>query len=37
MEHLRELITKLQLSGIMLKQGELLCRHTSFQIGGPWR
>lgn len=35
MEHLRELITKLQLSGIMLKQGELLCRHTSFQIGGP--
>lgn len=35
MEHLRELITKLQLSGIMLKQGEPLCRHTSFQIGGP--
>ena len=35
MEYLRELITKLQLSGIMLKQGELLCRHTSFQIGGP--
>ena len=35
MEHLRELITQLQLSGIMLKQGELMCRHTSFQIGGP--
>lgn len=35
MEHLRELITKLQLAGIPLKQGELLCRHTSFQIGGP--
>ncbi len=35
MEHLRELITQLQLGGIPLKQGELLCRHTSFQIGGP--
>ena len=35
MEHLRELITQLQLAGVMLKQGELLCRHTSFQIGGP--
>lgn len=35
MKHLRELITQLQLAGIMLKQGELLCRHTSFQIGGP--
>ncbi len=35
MEHLRELITKLQLIGIPLKQGELMCRHTSFQIGGP--
>lgn len=35
MEHLRELITQLQLAGIMLKQGEPLCRHTSFQIGGP--
>ena len=35
MEHLRELITKLQLAGVPLKQGELLCRHTSFQIGGP--
>lgn len=35
MEHLHELITKLQLADIMLKQGEPLCRHTSFQIGGP--
>lgn len=35
MEHLRELITQLQLAGVMLKQGEPLCRHTSFQIGGP--
>ncbi len=35
MEHLRELITKLQLAGVPLKQGEPLCRHTSFQIGGP--
>lgn len=35
MEHLRELITKLQLAGVMLKQGEPMCRHTSFQIGGP--
>ena len=35
MEHLQELITELQLRGVPLKQGELLCRHTSFQIGGP--
>ena len=35
MEHLRELITSLQLSDIPLKQGEPLLRHTSFQIGGP--
>ena len=35
MEHLRELITELQLSGVPLKQGEPLLRHTSFQIGGP--
>ncbi|MDD6024097.1 MAG: UDP-N-acetylmuramate dehydrogenase [Oscillospiraceae bacterium] len=35
MRHLRELITQLQLSDIALKQGELMCRHTSFQIGGP--
>jgi UDP-N-acetylmuramate dehydrogenase len=35
MEHFQELITKLQLAGVPLKQGELLCRHTSFQIGGP--
>lgn len=35
MEQMRELITELQLAGIALKQGEPLCRHTSFQIGGP--
>ena len=35
MEHLRELITRLQLCGVPLKQGELMCRHTSFGIGGP--
>ncbi len=35
MEHLREMITDLQLAGVPLKQGEPLCRHTSFQIGGP--
>lgn len=35
MRHLRELVTQLQLSDIALKQGELMCRHTSFQIGGP--
>ena len=35
MEHLRELITELQLSGVPLKQGEPMLRHTSFQIGGP--
>lgn len=35
MKHLREFVTLLQLDGIPLKQGELMCRHTSFQIGGP--
>lgn len=35
MKHLREFVTLLQLNGIPLKQGELMCRHTSFQIGGP--
>jgi UDP-N-acetylmuramate dehydrogenase len=35
MEHFQELITKLQLAGVPLKQGEPMCRHTSFQIGGP--
>lgn len=35
MQHLRELVTQLQLSDIALKQGEPMCRHTSFQIGGP--
>lgn len=35
MKHLREFVTLLQLNGIALKQGELMCRHTSFQIGGP--
>ena len=34
MEKLRELITDLQLAGIHLKQGELMCRHTTFSIGG---
>lgn len=34
MEKIRELITDLQLSGIHLKQGELMCRHTTFSIGG---
>lgn len=35
MKHLREFVTLLQLDGIPLKQGELMCRHTSFLIGGP--
>lgn len=34
MEKIRELITDLQLNGIHLKQGELMCRHTTFSIGG---
>ena len=35
MKYLREFVTLLQLAGIPLKQGEPMCRHTSFQIGGP--
>ena len=35
MKYLREFVTLLQLADIPLKQGELMCRHTSFQIGGP--
>lgn len=35
MRNIREFVTSLQLAGISLKQGELMCRHTSFQIGGP--
>lgn len=35
MRNIREFVTGLQLAGISLKQGELMCRHTSFQIGGP--
>lgn len=35
MKNVREFVTRLQLAGIPLKQGELMCRHTSFQIGGP--
>ena len=35
MKYLREFITLLQLADIDLKQGEPMCRHTSFQIGGP--
>ena len=35
MRHVREFVTLLQLAGVPLKQGELMCRHTSFQIGGP--
>lgn len=35
MKNIREFVTHLQLAGIELKQGELMCRHTSFQIGGP--
>lgn len=30
-----ELVNRLQLAGIPLKQGEFLSRHTSFKIGGP--
>ena len=35
MKKIRELVNQLQLADIPLKQGELLCRHTSFRIGGP--
>lgn len=35
MKNIREFVTRLQLAGVPLKQGELMCRHTSFQIGGP--
>ncbi len=35
MKNIREFVTLLQLAGVPLKQGELMCRHTSFQIGGP--
>ena len=35
MKYLREFVTLLQLADIPLKQGEPMCRHTSFQIGGP--
>ena len=35
MKYLREFVTLLQLADILLKQGEPMCRHTSFQIGGP--
>ena len=35
MKYLREFVTLLQLAVITLKQGEPMCRHTSFQIGGP--
>lgn len=35
MKSIGEFVTLLQLAGIPLKQGELMCRHTSFQIGGP--
>lgn len=35
MKYLREFVTLLQMADIDLKQGELMCRHTSFQIGGP--
>ncbi len=35
MKHLREFVTLLQMADIDLKQGEPMCRHTSFQIGGP--
>ena len=34
MEKIRELINELQMAGIPLKQGELMCRHTTFAIGG---
>ena len=35
MKYLREFVTLLQLADIPLKQGEPMCRHTSFPIGGP--
>ena len=35
MKYLREFVTLLQMADIDLKQGEPMCRHTSFQIGGP--
>ena len=35
MKHLLEFVTLLQMADIDLKQGELMCRHTTFQIGGP--
>lgn len=35
MKYLRKFVTLLQLADIPLKQGEPMCRHTSFQIGGP--
>ena len=35
MKHLREFVTLLQMADIDLKQGEPMCRHTTFQIGGP--
>ena len=35
MKYLREFVTLLQLADIPLKQGEPMCRHTSFQIVGP--
>ena len=35
MKHLREFVTFLQMADIDLKQGEPMCRHTTFQIGGP--
>lgn len=35
MKFLREIVMLLQLADIDLKQGEPMCRHTSFQIGGP--
>ena len=34
MKHLREFVTLLQMADIDLKQGEPMCRHTTFQIGG---
>ena len=35
MKHLREFVTLLQMADIDLKQGEPMCRPTTFQIGGP--
>lgn len=35
MKHLREFVTLLQMADIDLKQGEPMCRHITFQIGGP--